>query len=168
MLDVARGLEYLHQRKPSVIHRDCKSSNILITSKGIAKIADFGLAKVKQSTRSMVRSLVGTVNWQAPELWHAHPKYNHKVDVFACGAVYWEMLQWHLPHKKYPWEGMNEHAIYEAVGSKRQRPSVSGLRKQWCLEIVDLIERMWAQDHQDRPTMTEVVTELEELVHKYK
>src|SRR5712672_72844 len=164
MLDIARGLEYLHQRKPSVIHRDCKSSNILITSKGIAKIADFGLAKVKQSTRSMVRSLVGTVNWQAPELWHAHPKYNHKVDVFACGAVYWEMLQWHLPNKRYPWEvgpsgpgsriivdhyvqGMNEHAIYEAVGSKRQRcveipfcrphlftschfrPSVSGLRK---------------------------------------
>ncbi|KAI0306395.1 hypothetical protein B0F90DRAFT_1814300 [Multifurca ochricompacta] len=168
MLDVARGLEYLHQRKPSVIHRDCKSSNILITSKGVAKIADFGLAKVKQSTRSMVRSLVGTVNWQAPELWHAHPKYNHKVDVFACGAVYWEMLQWHLPNKKYPWEGMNEHAIYEAVGSKRQRPSVSGLRKQWCPDLVDLIERMWAQEHQDRPTMTEVVTELEEVVRKYK
>lgn len=168
MHDVARGLDYLHKRKPSVIHRDCKSSNILITSKGVAKIADFGLAKVKQSTRSMVRSLVGTVNWQAPELWHPHPKYNHKVDVFACGAVYWEMLQWHLPNKKYPWEGMNEHAIYEAVGSKRQRPSVSGLRKQWCPEIVDLIERMWAQEHQDRPTMTEVVTEVEELVRKSK
>src|SRR6266403_358934 len=203
MLDVARGLEYLHQRKPSVIHRDCKSSNILITSKGIAKIADFGLAKVKQSTRSMVRSLVGTVNWQAPELWHAHPKYNHIVDVFACGAVYWEMRQWHLPNKKYPWEvsllgpgnkesllimsvqGMNEHAIYEAVGSKWQRcveilfcrrhlftscrfrPSVSGLRKQWCPEIVDLIERMWAQEHHDRPTITEVVTELEELVRNF-
>ncbi|KAI9458286.1 hypothetical protein F5148DRAFT_983809 [Russula earlei] len=168
MLDVARGLEYLHQRKPSVIHRDCKSSNILITSKGVAKIADFGLAKVKQSTRSMVRSLVGTVNWQAPELWHAHPKYNYKVDVFAGGAVYWEMLQWHLPNKKYPWEGMNEHAIYEAVGSKRQRPPVSGLRKQWCPKIVDLIERMWAQEHFDRPTMSEVVTELEELVHEHK
>ena len=48
------------------------------------------------------------------------------------------------------------------------RPSVSGLRKQWCPEIVDLLERMWAHDHQDRPTMTEVVTELEELVRKYK
>lgn len=104
MLDIARGLEYLHQRKPSVIHRDCKSSNILITAKGTAKIADFGLAKVKQSTRSMVRSLVGTVNWQAPELWHAHPKYNHKVDVFSCALVFWEMLQWHLPNKKFPWE----------------------------------------------------------------
>jgi mitogen-activated protein kinase kinase kinase 13 len=48
------------------------------------------------------------------------------------------------------------------------RPAVSGLRKQWCPEIVDLIERMWAQEHHDRPTMTEVVTELEELVRKYK
>ena len=139
-LDIARGLEYLHTRKPSIIHRDCKSSNILITAKGTAKIADFGLAKVKKSTRSMVRSLVGTVNWQAPELWHAHPKYNHKVDVFSCAMVYWEMLQWHLPNKKFPWEvcdgwliefclqllsfsiqGMNEHAIYDIVGSKRQR-----------------------------------------------
>jgi mitogen-activated protein kinase kinase kinase 13 len=104
MLDIALGLEYLHLRKPSVIHRDCKSSNILITSRGVAKIADFGLAKVKQSTRSMVRSLVGTVNWQAPELWHAHPKYNYKVDVFSCAMVYWEMLQWHIPNKKFPWE----------------------------------------------------------------
>lgn len=191
MLDIARGLEYLHLRKPSVIHRDCKSSNILITSKGVAKIADFGLAKVKQSTRSMVRSLVGTVNWQAPELWHAHPKYNHKVDVFACGAVYWEMLQWHLPNKKYPWEGMNEHAIYELVGAKRQRcvflfrhracynrfadrsmfvsrPSLAGLRRQYCPEIVDLVERMWAQEHQDRPTMSEVVQEVERLVKVYR
>ncbi|KAI6150654.1 hypothetical protein BKA82DRAFT_4118185 [Pisolithus tinctorius] len=168
MLDIARGLEYLHMRKPSVIHRDCKSSNILITSRGIAKIADFGLAKVKQSTRSMVRSLVGTVNWQAPELWHAHPKYNHKVDVFSCGMVYWEVLQWHFPNKKFPWEGMNEHAIYEAVGAKRQRPAISGLKKQWCPEIVDLIERMWAQDPGERPTMIEVVQELERLVTLYR
>ncbi|KAJ3916195.1 hypothetical protein F5877DRAFT_47096 [Lentinula edodes] len=167
MLDIARGLEYLHLRKPSIIHRDCKSSNILITSKGTAKIADFGLAKVKQSTRSMVRSLVGTVNWQAPELWHAHPKYNHKVDVFSCACVYWEMLQWHLPNKKFPWEGMNEHAIYEIVGTKKQRPTLSGLRKQWCHEIVDFIERMWAQEHQDRPTMSEVVETLEDLIKLY-
>ncbi|KAL1721158.1 hypothetical protein EV715DRAFT_249550 [Schizophyllum commune] len=170
MLSVAKGLEYLHLRKPSVIHRDCKSSNILITRDGSAKIADFGLAKVKQSTRSMVRSLVGTVNWQAPELWHAHPKYNHKVDVFSCALVYWEMMQWHLPKskRKYPWEGMNEHAIYEAVGSKRQRPSVAGLRKQYCPEIVDLMERMWAQEPNERPTMSQVVTEVESILKQYK
>ncbi|QRW27377.1 Serine/threonine-protein kinase [Rhizoctonia solani] len=167
MLDIARGIKYLHEHKPPVIHRDCKSSNILITNKVTAKIADFGLAKVKQSTRSMVRSLVGTVNWQAPELWHAHPKYDYKVDVYSCGCVFWEMMQWHLPNKKYPWEGMNEHAIYEAVGAKKQRPPINGLRKQYCPEIVDLVEKMWAQEAKDRPTIKRVVEELERLIQMY-
>lgn len=40
----------------------------------------------------MIRSLVGTVNWQAPELWHASPRYDYKVDVFSAGMVYWEMM----------------------------------------------------------------------------
>ncbi|KIO28013.1 hypothetical protein M407DRAFT_72388 [Tulasnella calospora MUT 4182] len=165
MLDIAGGLDYLHNiHKPSVIHRDCKSSNILITGKVTAKIADFGLAKVKQSTRSMVKSLVGTVNWQAPELWHAHPKYDHKVDVFSCAMVFWEMLQWHNPSKKYPWEGMNEHAIYEEVGAKKNRPSLTGCRKLWCPEIVDLVMRMWAQDPKQRPPIREVVEELESII----
>ncbi|GJJ12521.1 hypothetical protein Clacol_006764 [Clathrus columnatus] len=167
MLDVARGLKYLHDHKPSVIHRDCKSSNILITSRVTAKIADFGLAKVKQSTRSMVRSLVGTVNWQAPELWHPHPKYNFKVDVFSCAMVFWEILQWNAKEKKYPWEGMNEHAIYDAVGSKQQRPPLTGLAKQWCPEIIKLMEQMWAQDPKSRPDMTHVVQQLEDLKEMY-
>jgi serine/threonine protein kinase len=92
MLDIARGLEYLHTRRPAIIHRDCKSSNILINRAGQAKVGDFGLARVKTSTRSMIRSLVGTVNWQAPELWHASPRYDYKVDVFSAGLVYWEMM----------------------------------------------------------------------------
>lgn len=185
MLDIARGLKYLHDHKPSVIHRDCKSSNILITSRVTAKIADFGLAKVKQSTRSMVRSLVGTVNWQAPELWHPHPKYNFKVDVFSCAMVFWEILQWNAKEKKYPWEvcffsvlyaatskssysqGMNEHAIYDAVGSKQQRPPVTGLAKQWCPEVIELMEQMWLQDPKDRPDMTDVVERLENLKDMY-
>ncbi|KAH8798069.1 kinase-like domain-containing protein [Flagelloscypha sp. PMI_526] len=167
MLDIAKGIQYLHNCKPSIIHRDCKSSNILITSKGTAKITDFGLAKVKQSTRSMVRSLVGTVNWQAPELWSPAPKYNHTVDVFSLAVVYWEILQWHVEDKKYPWEGMNEHAIYEAVGQKHERPSMQGLRKLWCPEIVELVPKMWAQEPADRLTITEVVDELEELLEKY-
>ena len=63
---------------------------------------------------------------------------------------------------------MNEHAIYEAVGQKRQRPSLSGLRKQWCPEIVNLIERMWAQDPNDRPTIAEVVEEIQDIIKEYR
>ncbi|KAK7021593.1 hypothetical protein R3P38DRAFT_2962417, partial [Favolaschia claudopus] len=51
----------------------------------------------------MATSLVGTVNWQAPELWCAEPRYDVKVDVYSCAMVYWET---------YPWAGMNEHYIY--------------------------------------------------------
>ena len=61
----------------------------------------------------------------------------------------------------------NFTCTYSIVSRQYVRPSVSGLRKLWCREIVDLMERMWAQEHQDRPTMSEVVRELEELVSKY-
>ena len=74
MLGIAKGVEYLHSRPKKIIHRDIKSSNVLITQQGVAKINDFGLARVKKSKQSVVRSLVGTVNWQAPELWVPHPR----------------------------------------------------------------------------------------------
>lgn len=109
MLGIARGLEYLHTRTPAIIHRDMKSSNVLITAQGVAKINDFGLARVKNTKKSVIRSLVGTVNWQGCELWTAKPRYSEKVDVYSAGLVFWEVLQWHQPVKRYPFEGMNEH-----------------------------------------------------------
>ncbi|KAM0792290.1 hypothetical protein ACM66B_004980 [Microbotryomycetes sp. NB124-2] len=164
LLGIARGLEYLHTRAPTIIHRDIKSSNILITANGVAKLADFGLAKIKNSKRAMIRSLVGTVNWQAPELWVPHPRYNEKVDVYSVGLVFWEALQWHQPVKRYPFEGMNEHAIYDQVGHKNLRPSTASLRRVWGGEIVDLMSAMWSQEAVHRPPMTEVVSELERLI----
>ncbi len=94
--------------------------------------------------------------------------------------VFWEMMSgWigekvcsfkhDLPHeadakKRYPWEGNNEHYIYDAVGTKQRRPSGAGLRKHWGTEPVNLMERMWHQDPGERPTMTDVVTDLESLI----
>lgn len=60
-----------------------------------------------------------------------HPRYNEKVDVYSVGLVYWEVLQWHQPVKRYPFEGQNEHAIYVDVGQKKLRPSTASMGRQW-------------------------------------
>ena len=167
-MEISKGLDYLHSCKPSVIHRDVKSSNVLIDDKGHAKLNDFGLARVKQSTRSMIRSLVGTVNWQAPELWHPKPSYTSSVDIFSAALVFWEVLQWHLPKKKYPWEGQNEHFIYDQVGNKKLRPSLNGFKKQWGSDIIDLIEHMWSHDSKQRPSAHQVVEQLQIIISNTK
>jgi serine/threonine protein kinase len=50
----------------------------------------------------MIRSLVGTVNWQAPELWSPKPSYDYKVDVFSAGMVFWEMMSGWTGEKASP------------------------------------------------------------------
>ncbi|CAD6986497.1 unnamed protein product [Tilletia controversa] len=164
MLETARGLAYLHTRKPAIIHRDVKSTNVLITRNRTAKINDFGLARVKNSTRSVVRSIVGTVNWQAAELWVPKPHYNEKVDVWSAAMTFWEALQWHQTEKKYPFQDMNEHQIYLDVGQKRQRPYTGSIRRQYGDDIVELLDRMWHHSPRERPTMTEVCEQLEVLI----
>ncbi|SNX83874.1 uncharacterized protein MEPE_02582 [Melanopsichium pennsylvanicum] len=168
LLETARGLEYLHTRSPPIVHRDCKSTNVLITRRKTAKINDFGLARVKNTSRSMMRSLVGTVNWQAVELWVPKPHYDEKVDVWSAAMTFWEALQWHQPEKKYPFQGMNEHQIYQDVGQKKQRPYTGFIRRQFGGEIVDLLDRMWDHNPKNRPSMTEVCDELESLIRMKK
>ncbi len=65
-LDSCRGLAYLHNQVPPILHRDLKSANVLISETFVAKISDFGIARQLQIQTMTQR--VGTTRWTAPEV----------------------------------------------------------------------------------------------------
>ncbi|KAH9714089.1 LysM domain receptor-like kinase 3 [Citrus sinensis] len=94
-LDAARGLEYIHEHtKTHYVHRDIKSSNILLDSAFRAKISDFGLAKLVGKTsdgEATVTKVVGTFGYLAPE-YLTDGLATAKSDVYAFGVVLFEII----------------------------------------------------------------------------
>ncbi|GAA5795432.1 hypothetical protein HPULCUR_000789 [Helicostylum pulchrum] len=103
MYDIALGVSYLHTRRPSIIHRDLKSMNILISQDDRAKINDFGLARIRPKANSFIHT-------QSPEYWTVNPSYTEKVDVYACALIFWEIMTWGA--YGYPFESNNEKHLF--------------------------------------------------------
>ncbi|GAV69586.1 Pkinase domain-containing protein/LysM domain-containing protein [Cephalotus follicularis] len=89
-IDVANGLQYIHEHtRPRVVHKDIKSSNILLDSNMRAKIANFGLAK--SGCNAITMHIVGTQGYIAPE-YLADGVVSTKMDVFSFGVVLLELI----------------------------------------------------------------------------
>ena len=84
--DIMEGLNYLHQNK--IIHRDIKPLNILLSNKGIVKIADFGLARYFDSK---LTPYVGSLHYKSPEVL-LKLDYLFSLDIFSCGCILAELL----------------------------------------------------------------------------
>lgn len=90
LLDVLDGLSYAHEEQ--MIHRDLKPANILLTKRGQAVLADFGIAQIIGSTRhTMSGALLGTLNYMAPEQG-LEGKCDIRSDIYAIGIIFYEML----------------------------------------------------------------------------
>lgn len=120
MKDILRGLAYLHNRRPlSLIHRDIKPSNILITASKMAKIADFGLSKFynmqvdidSSNNNNNNNSFVGTRRYMAPEIFNGLNSYNHKVDIYSAGILFYELLEskTYIPYSSLKWFYTSKH-----------------------------------------------------------
>ena len=152
MRDVAVGLNYLHCLPDPIIHRDVSSANVLLESKGPGKwktkISDFGSAKL---ARSAVTKAAGAEVYSAPEALQAVIEFEEelqtpKMDAYSYGILLCEVVTCQFPERQL-FRGMLQQVrtqsqpLYELVAS--------------CIK----------KDPQDRPTMKQVIQQLDRLPH---
>jgi serine/threonine protein kinase len=147
-LDVARGMNYLHHRNPPIVHRDLKSSNLLVDKNWNVKVGDFGLSKLKDATLLTTKSGRGTPQWMAPEVLRSEPS-NEKSDVFSYGVVLWEIMT-----QSIPWKDLNSLQVVGIVGFMDRRLDLpEGLDP----HVASIINDCWQSDPQQRPSFEELI-----------
>lgn len=106
----ARGVHHAHER--GIVHRDLKPDNILVARGTEAKVADFGLAHLAQAGTSLTRtgSVLGTPLYMAPEQVDGRPGIDARTDVYALGAILYQMLTGRPPH-----DAETASQIYEKI-----------------------------------------------------
>ncbi|XP_019197720.1 PREDICTED: G-type lectin S-receptor-like serine/threonine-protein kinase LECRK3 [Ipomoea nil] len=109
--DIARGLLYLHEEcDTQIIHCDIKPQNILMDNQFVAKISDFGLAKLMKQDQTRTYTIVrGTKGYVAPE-WHRKMAVTVKADVYSFGIVLLELIS---RRKSVDWSLCDEEAVLE-------------------------------------------------------
>lgn len=158
ILEMARGLEHAHGQ--GVIHRDIKPANILLAKMPngteILKILDFGLARLEDASKQLTRpgATTGTLLYMAPE--QLSGKANALTDIWAWGAVAFEVLSGHTPFQV---DGIG--ALLNAI----LHAEPSNLPDNVPTEVAHLVMQTLRKDPAQRPpNMAEIVTRLEALI----
>jgi serine/threonine protein kinase/Tfp pilus assembly protein PilF len=117
-LQVARGLQKAHEKK--IVHRDIKPANIMVTTDGVAKIVDFGLAKLTGRTMlTKTGSTVGTAAYMSPEQARGE-QVDQRSDIWSLGVVLYEMLT-----GKRPFDSDYEQALVYSILNEQPKPMKS-------------------------------------------
>ncbi|XP_078151951.1 putative LRR receptor-like serine/threonine-protein kinase At1g51880 [Carex rostrata] len=164
----ALGLDYLHKAcNPPLIHRDVKTSNILLNENLEARISDFGLSRAFNNANSHISTkVVGTPGYLDPEYYSSF-QLSEKSDVFSFGVVLLEIITGQPPVIAGP-EGCH---LKQWVNQKLSRGDIESIadprmhgqfdiNSVW--KVTDLARRCTDNSSAHRPTMNTIVTELKE------
>jgi len=145
--ETLKGLKYIHSLHR--IHRDIKSDNMLLSSKGEVKIADFGYAAQLTEKKDRRNTIVGTPYWMAPELIRGQ-NYDTKVDIWSLGIMIMEMAEGEPPYMEFP----PLRALF--LITTKGIPDLKEPEK-WSKEFRDFVAKSLEKDPEKRPSATEML-----------
>ncbi len=143
-IQLCDALQYAHDH--GIVHRDLKPSNLMLNDKGRLKLTDFGIAKDLDGTAyTATGRTLGTAAYMAPEQIRGTPEVSHKTDLYALGAVFYQMLTG-IP----PFSGTSPVVLMHAhINQDVPRPSAKVEEIPKALD--DLVVNLMAKSPNDRP-----------------
>ncbi|MCK4427470.1 MAG: protein kinase [candidate division Zixibacteria bacterium] len=158
---VAEGLRNAHEN--GVIHRDIKSDNIMLTPDGIVKIADFGLAKLRDaSVLTTQPSMMGTLPYVSPEQLQGITA-DERTDIFSFGVVLYEMVTGRLPF----WSEYGEAIIYSILNEEPD--PVTKLNREIPIELERIIKKALEKTPEFRyQSIVELLADLRKVDEEYE
>ncbi|XP_026422406.1 integrin-linked protein kinase 1-like isoform X1 [Papaver somniferum] len=163
-LDIARGMNYLHECKPDpIIHCDLKPKNILLDSAGQLKVAGFGLIKLSKISPDKAKlahadAFDGPSSYRAPEIYKDEI-FDRSVDAFSFGLILHEMIEGTPPFHPKPVDEVARMICLEGM-----RPPLKTKSRTYPPDLKELIEECWDAESVVRPTFSEIIVRLDRIV----
>lgn len=153
---IAEGLSAAHAA--GIVHRDVKPANVMVTSEGMVKVVDFGVAKMTGRSVTRTGMRLGTVAYMSPEQTRG-AAVDHRTDVWSLGVVLYEMLT-----GTRPFEGEYRQAILGAIRSEEPEP-VRAVRPEVPAALDPAIESLLAKRPEERyDRLEDLVEDLQRAV----
>lgn len=157
ILNIARGMCYLHERVPPILHRDLTPKNLLLDRHYTAKVADFGLSKIGLNEK--MTAAVGYLPFQAPEVFMGND-YTEKADVYSFGMNVWFLFSGNQPEH----EVGSPLKMANLVAYKQHRPTMpERIPPFWRT----LIAQCWAHTPESRPTFAQIIASIQDFKQRF-
>jgi tRNA A-37 threonylcarbamoyl transferase component Bud32 len=157
LIQAGKGLAAAHAK--SVVHRDIKPDNVMITEEGVVKIIDFGLARPPRRAEVLTTTEIpfGTPPYMSPEQWRGEP-IDHRTDIFSFGVLMYELFT-----GERPFQGDDVESILSKILNKDPRP-IREVNPRLPEATEAIVARALKKDKAERyQSMLDLVADLERL-----